>query len=187
MGVVQGLAPDRVVLLGSVSKSLAPGVRLGWSLCPPDLGAGRRGRERTGPTGARPCSTSSRSRARARSGQYDRHLRRMRVRYAQRRAVLVETLGACSAPSVGLTGMAAGFHVVATLPGRRRAVIEEAVCLGARDSGCTTSTVTAHGPATDRTQLVLGFGNVRTSAIPEAILRVRRSSGLTVAATRGVR
>ena len=34
VGAVQGLAPDRVVALGTVSKSLAPTLRLGWILCP---------------------------------------------------------------------------------------------------------------------------------------------------------
>ena len=37
VGVVQGLAPGRVIVVGTVSKSLAPAVRLGWILCPPSL------------------------------------------------------------------------------------------------------------------------------------------------------
>ena len=37
VGVIQGLAPDRVVALGTVSKSLAPVLRLGWIVCPPHL------------------------------------------------------------------------------------------------------------------------------------------------------
>ncbi|MEU9009090.1 hypothetical protein AB0D12_04730 [Streptomyces sp. NPDC048479] len=35
VGALQGLAADRVVALGTVSKSLAPAIRLGWILCPP--------------------------------------------------------------------------------------------------------------------------------------------------------
>jgi GntR family transcriptional regulator/MocR family aminotransferase len=38
VGALQGLAPDRVALLGSVSKSLAPALRLAWVVCPPRLG-----------------------------------------------------------------------------------------------------------------------------------------------------
>ena len=60
VGSLQGLAPDRVVTLGTVSKSLAPALRLGWVVCPAELaGAGRR-RPSRWPTAARPGSTSSR-------------------------------------------------------------------------------------------------------------------------------
>ncbi len=37
VGTLQGLAPERVATLGSVSKSLAPGLRLGWVVCPPRM------------------------------------------------------------------------------------------------------------------------------------------------------
>ena len=37
VGALQGLAPDRVAALGTVSKSLAPALRLGWICCPPAL------------------------------------------------------------------------------------------------------------------------------------------------------
>src|SRR5262249_38782009 len=37
VGALQGLAPDRVALIGTASKSLAPTLRLGWVLCPPGL------------------------------------------------------------------------------------------------------------------------------------------------------
>ena len=62
VGALQGLAPDRVATLGTVSKSLAPALRLGWVLCPPR--AHRRDRpaeEDRGPRLAR-CWTSWRSR-----------------------------------------------------------------------------------------------------------------------------
>ena len=37
VGVLQGLAPQRVALVGTVSKSLAPTIRLGWVVCPQGL------------------------------------------------------------------------------------------------------------------------------------------------------
>lgn len=37
IGALQGLAPHRVALIGTVSKSLSPALRLGWVLCPPAL------------------------------------------------------------------------------------------------------------------------------------------------------
>jgi hypothetical protein len=37
VGALQGGAPERVATCGTVSKSLAPGLRLGWVACPPGL------------------------------------------------------------------------------------------------------------------------------------------------------
>src|ERR1700721_3341003 len=49
-GVLPGLAPDRVFLIGTASKSLAPAVRLGWVLAPAGLAdAGAAEKEMSGP------------------------------------------------------------------------------------------------------------------------------------------
>ena len=117
VGALQGLAPDRVVLLGSVSKSLAPGLRLGWVLCPPALVRSVADAKARADRGSPVLDQLALARM-VRSGRYDRHLRRMRVRYAQRRAVLVGALRE-HAPGVQVGGLAAGFHVVATLPPER--------------------------------------------------------------------
>ena len=37
VGAVQGLAPDRVIAMGSTSKTLSPTLRMGWLVCPPRL------------------------------------------------------------------------------------------------------------------------------------------------------
>ena len=37
IGSIHGLAPEQVIYAGSASKTLAPGLRLGWMLVPPRL------------------------------------------------------------------------------------------------------------------------------------------------------
>ena len=90
--------------------------------------------------------------------------------YAARRQVLVAAL-AQHAPSVTLTGLAAGFHAVAHLPG---AAAERPVVAGA-----TARSVGLYGMSTYRSsgadrpgQLVVGFGNLGERAIEAGIAAV---------------
>ncbi|RKN22297.1 PLP-dependent aminotransferase family protein [Micromonospora musae] len=125
VGAVQSLDPERVVYLGSVSKSLSPALRLGWLVLPEHLVA--------------PVLTAKGEREAwasvmdqltladfIESGHYDRHLRRMRQRYRARRDRLVATLAA-QVPHIAPTGIAAGLHAVLRLPpGTERSVVEAA-------------------------------------------------------------
>ena len=169
VGALQGLAPDRVVLLGTVSKALAPAVRLGWTVCPPDLlGAVTAEKLRTD-RGSPGLDQLALARL-IQSGRYDRHLRRMRTLYAGRRAALVAAL-ALHAPSVRLSGLAAGFHAVAHLPDH---IDEATLVASARERavaiygmrGWRTSDL--DGPP----QLVLGFGNLDVRAITAGIVAI---------------
>ncbi len=59
VGVLQGLAPDHVITVGTASKALAPAVRLGWILALAAWSARSR-RKSSSATAARPRSTSLR-------------------------------------------------------------------------------------------------------------------------------
>ena len=98
IGTLQGLAPDRVALLGSVSKSLAPALRLGWIACPPQLSGPLAHGKRYNDRGC-PALDHLALAALIESGRFDRHVRRMRALYAARRDALGRTLRA-HAPSV---------------------------------------------------------------------------------------
>lgn len=114
VGALQGLAADRVISVGTVSKSLAPALRLGWLLCPQALTESLTDLKRIADRGSPSLDQLALARL-IESGRYDRHLRRMRTTYATRRTALVSAL-AQHAPAVRLSGLAAGFHAVAHLP-----------------------------------------------------------------------
>jgi GntR family transcriptional regulator / MocR family aminotransferase len=169
VGAVQGLAPDRVVVIGTVSKSLAPAVRLGWVVCPPWLTPAVTEDQRTSDRGSPLLDQLSLAKL-IESGRFDRHLRRMRGVYANRRAALAEALHQ-HAPTVELTGLAAGFHAVAHLPGP---VEEPAVVAAAMDRSVGTygMSICRAGHATAPAQLVLGFGNLTERAITTGVATV---------------
>jgi GntR family transcriptional regulator / MocR family aminotransferase len=169
VGVLQGLAPDRVFTIGTTSKALAPALRLGWVLAPPSLAEAIAVEKRIGDRGSSTLDQVALA-ALLESGRYDRHLRRMRSVYAGRRAALIDALGR-HAPEVRLTGLAAGFHAVAHLPVRAD---EEEVITAARER-----LVGLYGMSAERAaavaapaQLVMGFGNLTERAIEAGVAAV---------------
>ncbi len=169
VGSLQGLAPDRVALIGTVSKSLAPALRLGWVVCPGLLVESVTKDKSLSDRGS-PALEQLALAALIESGRFDRHLRRMRAVYGARRDRLVAALAA-HAPEVALSGLAAGFHAVAHLPSGadEQAVVDQARAraVGLYGMGaCRPSGLT--GPP----QLVLGFGNLSESAIERGIATI---------------
>ncbi|MEU0941821.1 PLP-dependent aminotransferase family protein [Streptomyces canus] len=114
VGALQSLDPERVILIGSVSKSLSPAVRLGWMVLPEryvgDVLAAKGEREAWASVLDQLALADL-----IVSGSYDRHVRRMRQRYRGRRDRLVAAL-AERAPHVEVSGVAAGLHAVLRLP-----------------------------------------------------------------------
>jgi GntR family transcriptional regulator/MocR family aminotransferase len=169
VGVVQGLAPERVVHIGTVSKSLAPTLRLGWLLCPADLLDAIATAKRQADRGSPGLEQLVLARL-LESGRFDRHLRRMRTVYAGKCHTLFDAL-AEHAPAVRVSGLAAGFHAVAHLPA---GVGEQATVAAARARGVGLYAMSPNRStrAVDPPQLILGFGNLSEHAIRDGITRV---------------
>jgi len=169
VGALQGLAPDRVALIGTVSKSLAPALRLGWVVCPGALLGSVTEDKRLSDRGS-PTLEQLALAALIQSGRYDRHLRHMRGKYAKRRDMLVQML-ALHAPQVALSGLAGGFHAVAHLADDAD---ELAVVAAARARSIGLYGMRSYRPSghTGAPQLVLGFGNLSESAIERGIAAI---------------
>lgn len=115
VGALQGVAPDRVIYIGSLSKSLAPALRIGWLVVPAalrdDVIAARALTDRF----TTPIIQAAAAEFIAR-GDLDRHLRRTRRSYRQRRDALIGALQR-HLPGTQATGISAGLHVVVRLHG----------------------------------------------------------------------
>lgn len=115
VGALQGLDHDHVIFLGTASKSLAPGLRLGWLVLPDhlvDVVARQRGEteETVGFVNQLAMADF------IESGAYDRHIRAMRSQYGRRREQLVEAIRRHS-PASSVNGVPAGLHVLLEHPG----------------------------------------------------------------------
>lgn len=167
VAAIQGMAPSRTALLGSVSKTLSPALRIGWFATPsrwtPDVAAAN-------PLALPPPVLDQLAFAWfLDNGGYDRHLRACRRRYRARRDALVGEL-ARRLPGARVSGAAAGLHLLLHLDGVRAT---EVVVAAARD-GVSVDAVgnyTSAAGAGDST-LILGYGNLADSAVAEAVSRL---------------
>jgi GntR family transcriptional regulator/MocR family aminotransferase len=91
VGALQGLAPDRVLYIGSASKRLTPGMRLGWMLPPSWLSWALISAKAIEDAGSEVAGQLALADFIGR-GELERHLRRMRLRYRQRRERLLAAL-----------------------------------------------------------------------------------------------
>ena len=169
VGALQALAPEHVVYAGTASKTLAPGLRLGWLVLPARLA------DAVADAKARAdAHTSSLEQLTLAefitSGAYDRHVRRARLNYRRRRDRLIAAL-ARRTPDVRLTGIAAGLHAVVELPRGKteQQVTARAAVRGVALEGLGGYALRDHarGPA-----LVIGYATPPDHAYTTALARL---------------
>ncbi len=165
VGALQGLAPERVAYIGSASKRLVPGMRLGWMLTPSWLGWPLISVKAIEDRGSEAINQLALHDFIAR-GELDRHLRRMRLRYQRRREALMEAL-ARHLPKVRVEEGTAGLYELAELP----AGVDEASLVSAAASrGVGLEGLALHRfKPTGSAGLVLGFAGSPESAIEQSI------------------
>ncbi|HTT93239.1 MAG TPA: PLP-dependent aminotransferase family protein [Solirubrobacterales bacterium] len=167
-GTLQGLAPDVVVLAGSVSKTLAPALRLAWLCLPADAVAAAT-LARAAFDGGGPRLDELALADLIASGAFDRHVRAARAHNREKRAALLAALAA-QLPDARVRGIEAGLHLLLELPPgvAERAVVEGAAAAGVRVQGLADFTRSHPGPPA----LVLGYGLPSIRELRQAVAAI---------------
>jgi GntR family transcriptional regulator/MocR family aminotransferase len=181
VGAVQGLDPQRVAYLGSASKSLSPALRLGWMALPDDLVdpvIAAAGGQQFYVNAIDQLTMADFIDA----GQYDKHIRRMRIAYRRRRDELVRRLAGFA---VGISGLSAGLHLLLLLPdGAEHGVLRRAGEAGIALSGLSHLRHPLAGPDIPEADgVVVNFGGPAEHAFGaavDALCGVLDASGLAI-------
>jgi GntR family transcriptional regulator/MocR family aminotransferase len=157
VGALQGLRPDLVVHVGSVSKTLAPALRLGWLISPPAwrdrFVTARESLDHGLPALEQLALADFISR-----GAYDRHLRRSGRAYRRRRDALIEALADVLGDAT-VTGAAAGLHIAVHIPDADEPALVERL----RQAGVVVDGITPHRVAPGASGILISF-----AAVPDA-------------------
>lgn len=168
------LDPQRVAYLGTVTKTLGAGIRLGWLVAEPSV-VERLAETREVMHDFPPWPIQRAMLSLLRDGEWDRIVRSARRRYAQRDRLVERALGAYGR----LSGVGAGIHTTLLLdPEVAKAVADDVARCGI---SVRTLSESARGRA-DVEGLVIGYGNVTDEGLEFAIARIadslrRRLSG----------
>jgi GntR family transcriptional regulator / MocR family aminotransferase len=165
---------QRVLYAGSFSKVLFPALRLGYLVVPAELATAFVRASRLLSAG-QPVLEQRVVAAFMQKGHFARHIRRMRMLYAERRRGLAQALETTFGDQVALEMAAGGMHLLARFPGGDDDVglAKRAITAGLAPSPLSAQTMAhSHGQG-----LLLSFTNIPTDAAPTLVARLARVLG----------
>ncbi len=162
-------APDRIVHVSSLSKMVAPALRIGWMVAPDAL-RDDLVRQRWATYLGSPALPQLVLADLIDTGVLERQLRALRTRHRRRRDAAVESLQrhflGCR-----IEGVAAGLHLLVLLPPGWDA---DALSARAREAGIAVQSLSTHRVAPGPPGLVIGCSPSRTSGYPVEDFGLRR-------------
>jgi len=172
LAAMQGLVPDAPVLYcGTFSKTMFPGLRIGFLVAPPGLApqlAALRAQSSASGRAAEQLALAEF----LRSGEFALHLRRMRRLYRQRRDALVAALDLYLGDAVGVEGASAGMHLAVRLPAN--GPVDTDVVRRAREQGIVVNALSMHAVpgGAPCNGLMLGYAQVPVERIDGLVRRL---------------
>ena len=171
LACLQGMRPEHVILIGSVSMTLAPAMRLGWIVPPPRLLRAVAETKRDDDFGT-PLMEQHALADWLESGHYDRHVRHARSSYGMRREALSRQLSQ-HFPEWPQHGIPAGLEILLELPPdlSDRHVTAHAMEQGLGITPLTPMRVSNPGPP----GLVLSYARLPPQRCADAVGRLERA------------
>jgi GntR family transcriptional regulator/MocR family aminotransferase len=168
---LQGLDTDaRVIYVGTFSKVMFPALRVGYLVVPKDLvpafSAARDAADVFSATLYQAVLTDF-----IREGHFARHIRRMRMLYAERRAALIRAISLNLGDTFEVIGSEAGMHLVALLPPGTDDVV---VSRKAAEKGISATPLSpCYLDAPAKSGLILGYAGATSHQIHDGVRKLR--------------
>lgn len=164
---------QKVVYIGTFSKSIAPAIRMSYMVLPDELMKSYRER-----IGFYSCTVSRIDQTVVKefmeSGYYEKHLNKMRTLYKSRHDVLMECLGEFAGKFV-ITGENAGLHVLLK---SKEGITEQELIERAKGVGIKVYPLSANDieeEKTERYTVILGYANIGEGDIREGIRKLKKA------------
>jgi GntR family transcriptional regulator/MocR family aminotransferase len=167
---LQASAPDQVAYAGSTSKTLAPGMRLGWLIPPGRLRDGLVEAKHASDLGSPALPQLVLAHLIA-SGELERHIRGVRKRQRSRRDALLRALRE-HLPEARVQGIAAGLHLLVTFPEGSGAADDTDIAERVSRAGVLVHPLSWHRQRPGPPGLVLGYAAHTPDQLREAARRI---------------
>jgi len=167
---LQASAPEHVAHTGSTSKTLAPGMRLGWLIPPSHLRADLVAAKHASDLGSPALPQLVLAHLLA-SGAYDRHLRLLRTRQRRRRDAILAALRE-HRPQAHVKGVAAGLHLLISLPDLPDDTDDTDLAAAIRGAGVFVHPLSWHRQRPGPPGLVLGYAAHPPDQLHDAVQRL---------------
>ncbi len=172
---VQGLdRAGRTLYVGTFSKILFPAARLGFIIVPPSM--------RHAFVNAKwwsdrhtPIIEQLALAEFIASGDFERHLQRMRKRYAERRAALLAALDHHFGAAAQVAGTRAGLHLMLRFPGIERARLDRLIRLAAQRDVGVYSADPLYQTLPPESALLIGYAALTPEAITAGVARLAQA------------
>ncbi|WP_030669521.1 PLP-dependent aminotransferase family protein [Streptomyces rimosus] len=161
---LRAMLPEHVCYAGSVSKLLAPALRTGWVLAPPELHGALVDAKRFTDLGSAALPQLVLADL-MESGELERRLRQLRRRHRARRDAMIRAVDT-HLPGAAVQGAAAGLHLTVTFDA---GFADTDLAAAALAHGVKAHPVSWHRQRCGRPGLVLGYAASTVSGIEEGV------------------